>query len=304
MSLTPRKSFIGCLVAAAIAVGFTIVVVGTSVSAKLNPRALVANAQAPDLAESVPSKLAVRTITVGKQRFYVLVFQTVAENLAKLYEGQLFLVGHRASTKVPMMTADQYINIIDPQTRQITGQQVIPNIGQLRFERRLFGHDHWHLRDFEVYELRHAANGQFVSQDHKIGFCLTSDTKVPDPGLRAPDLRAAEVGAHAAAALITRKDLTPGCGKHEPNLLRVVEAIDAGTGDVYERFLGGQSVDVTTAPNGRYVLIAKVNPQRAVVETNYTNDSASVLISIHRTKPHAKPTIKVLRSCPGTAVCG
>jgi hypothetical protein len=164
------------------------------------------------------------------------------------------------------------------------------------------GHDHWHLRNFEIYELRRASDYRLLTRDRKVGFCLTSDIRAADarPALVR---RAMLASARAAQNLITRRDLTPACGRRKSKLLRVVEAIDPGTGDVYERYLPGQYVDVTNAPNGRYVLVVRVNPFRRIAESDYTNNSASLLLALHRSRPGARPKVTVLQSCFGTDHC-
>jgi len=291
--------FVICALAGAAALGGWILVGGGASAA--SPPKIERGAVLPDLAEQVPSHLEVLRMTEANRSFYVLAFQTIAENLATNYDGELYVVGHRATTSTQTMTADQYINVDDPKTGNTTSQQVIHGVGTLVYERLLAGHDHWHLVGFETYTLERASDYKVISRDHKIGFCLSDDVAVPDPGLRHP--HPARDASAQQAALISYKQDTPGCGKHKPNLRRVIESLNAGVGDIYERTLGGQNVDITSVPNGRYVLVLRVNPGDQVVESNYGNDYASVLLSIQRAGPSAVPTFKVLRRCAFSARC-
>lgn len=270
-------------------------------STATKPRSVVLQpgADVPDLAEQVPTKLEVMTLRVAGRNYYPLAFQTVAENVAAEGDAELYIVGHRPGTNTPTMQADQYINIRDPHTGRVTAQQVVPNVGRLIFQQHLAGHDHWHFVDFETYTLYRAGNHRVFSRDHKIGFCLVSDVSLRS----AHAARASRLAATDGSGLISYNDDTPGCGKHKPNLTRVIESINPLAGDVYEPFLGGQSVDVTNAPNGKYLLVIRVNPANRVVESDYSNDFASLLISIHRSAPRAKPTFRILKSCPGTSRC-
>ncbi len=263
--------------------------------------AISPHAALPDLAEKVPTHLAVVTFGAGKRRSYALAFQAVAENLTTNGDAEMFIVGHRPSTRVPFMTADQYINIKDAHTGAVVSQQVIHNVGRLIYQDKLVGHDHWHLQDFETYTLERASSHKVIARDPKIGFCLANDVPVGAAAHSADTTQ--NLRARAARKLITYKDDTPGCGIHRPRLTRVIESLNPDNGDVYERTLGGQNVPVTNVPNGKYILVIRVNPADRYVEANYNDDYASVLVSIHRPHPHAKPTFKLLRRCPGRATC-
>ena len=60
----------------------------------------------------------------------------------------------------------------------------------------------------------------------------------------------------------------------------VREGISPGFGDDYVPIREGQSIDVTGVPPGRYVLVHRVNPDRALRESSYANDAASVAIEL------------------------
>jgi hypothetical protein len=252
-------------------------------------------ADLPDLGEAVPDQLRVLRLREAGQTFYALAFQTVAQNLASEGNAELYVVGHRADTRVPTMSADQYINVRSRDGGSIVAQQVVPNVGQLIFQRRLAGHDHWHFVGFETYSLFREPGSRLFSRDSKVGFCITSE--VPVRAVRA------KASAAQPAGLISYTDDTRGCGAHQPGLTRVIESLNPRTGDSYGPGLGGQNVDITDAPNGQYVLVIRVNPADRLIESNYKNDFASLRLSIRRAKRGALPSIRVIRRCPGVRVC-
>jgi hypothetical protein len=60
-------------------------------------------------------------------------------------------------------------------------------------------------------------------------------------------------------------------------------------------------VEVTNVPPGRYVLVHRANPERAIEESDYGNNAASVLVQLRRSG--VIPTVRVLARCPDTETC-
>jgi hypothetical protein len=58
------------------------------------------------------------------------------------------------------------------------------------------------------------------------------------------------------------------------------QGITVGWGDVYHQALDGQWIDITGVPDGNYVLEVEVNAERIIQESNYTNNRASLPITI------------------------
>jgi|GEM_PF-2805023 len=247
----------------------------------------------PDLAVAPPTQLGV--VSGAGPGEYALTFDDVVENLASTYAGELFVVGRRSSPSGQLMSADQYVDAVDPASGNVTSQQVIAGVGTMRYHRS------WHLRRFVAFALQPVSGGGASSTfGVEFGACLASRYQVDDPGLRSADHRArGDRASSASGQLITRADVTPLCGARKPGLKKVVEAIDAGNGDP----LGQLSLDITHVPDGRYLLLARVNPERSLVESNYRDDAASVLLSITRAAAGDRPTVRVLKSCPFTSSC-
>jgi hypothetical protein len=246
--------------------------------------------QLPDLVEVVPNQIGVATVRAHGHRHFQLIFRSSAENVGDGSKGggHLIIVGHRANRRTKTMTADQYVDLFDPQTGQIPSQQVHPGVGELRYVHSS-DHEHWHLMHFERYDLRRASDNHRVAHDRKTGFCLGNRYQV------------APASAHAAQR-IGFQDFDPGCGKMKPRLLKVTEGISTGWGDDYKPQLEGQFVDITRVPSGRYVLVHTANPSHSLFESDYTNNSSSVLLRIRRHGTR-RPTVKVLKRCRGSARC-
>jgi hypothetical protein len=165
----------------------------------------------------------------------------------------------------------------------------VRNVGRLQYVYSE-DHNHWHYLGFDHYELRRASNYAFVAPDQKTGFCL-GDRYATHPG-------AVEPGKSPDPTY------TGYCGRTQTELLAVEEGISVGYGDIYYATLEGQFVDVTGVPAGQYYLIHRVNADRKLVETDYSNNAASLLIDLRWPDGTSQaPSVKLLRGCPGSDVC-
>ena len=212
-------------------------------------------------------------------RFH-LGFQSAVDNRGA---GPLVISGHRDSQDQPEMVADQQVARSDGSTRTIAG------VGHLRYVHSE-DHNHWHYLGFDHYELRRAADYAFIAPDQKTGFCLgdryDTDTTSQLPGEPAQPV------------------YTGYCGRNQTDLLTVGEGISVGYGDVYFANLEGQFVDVTGVPAGEYYLVHRVNADRKLLESDYSNDAASLLIDLSWPQGTSQePSVKVLRECPATDSC-
>jgi len=228
----------------------------------------------PDLDQAAPSELEI--VQVGDT--YRLAFASAVDNVGR---GPLLLEGERPSRAEPAMTVSQLVRRSDGTVRARSVQ------AELRYVRSET-HAHWHLLDFERYELRRAADGTPVEPDEKTGFCL-GDRYETDRGPRLENEPAQPVW-------------TEECGRGQPGLLTVREGISPGYGDDYVPALEGQHVDVTQVPAGRYVLVHRANPGQALEESDYANNAASVLLQLRRTTGEI-PSVRVLARCPGSESC-
>jgi Lysyl oxidase len=227
----------------------------------------------PDLDQAVPSALSV--IQVGDS--YRLTFASAVDNVGR---GPLVIEGTRPDVHTRTMTVRQLVRREDGSTRTLL------TAGRLRYVRSET-HAHWHLLRFERYELKRAADGTVVRPDRKTGFCLGDryDTNAR-VRIEGEPRRAAWTGE---------------CGRGSPGLLTVSEGISPGYGDDYVPRLEGQYVDLTSVPEGRYVLVHRANPRRTMEESDHSNNAASVLLELRRTGQ--VPAIRVLARCPDSPRC-
>lgn len=228
----------------------------------------------PDLDQAVPSELAI----VQEGDTYRLTFASAVDNVGR---GPLLIAGERPDLSVRVMEVQQVVRSSDGSTRERSVE------GEIRYVRSET-HAHWHLLDFERYELRNAEDGELVGPDSKTGFCL-GDRYETDRGTELEDEPAQPVW-------------TEECGRRRPGLLTVREGISPGYGDDYEPALEGQYLDVTSVPPGRYLLVHRANPDRTLEESDYDNNAASVLIQLRRTTG-VIPAVRVLARCPDSETC-
>jgi hypothetical protein len=238
----------------------------------LAPAALAAQATArlPDLDELTPGHITVAPVA-SPGTAWQLGFSSGVMNQGP---GPLEIQGNGAGDPAPMQ-ADQIVAMNNATTT------TYPAVGSMQYVRN-GGHDHWHLLDFEHYELRSVSDPSVVATDHKTGFCLANDYT------------------------------TDLCGWHQPELTQVTEGISVGGSDVYDAYREGQyvSLDPVATPAGDYYLVNTANPPPSgeatgpLQEVTQANNSASVLLELswNGASP-PEPSITVLRQCPDSPVC-
>jgi hypothetical protein len=227
----------------------------------------------PDLEQTPPRAVSV-VRRAGRER---LVFLSAVENVGA---GPLVVAGRRESPAQADMSARQVV-------RRADGSRAYYALrATLRFVVSET-HRHWHLLGFERYELRNPA-GKILGRDRKTGFCL-GDRYDAHASVRVP--------GEPVRAVWTQE-----CGRGQPRRLRILEGLSPGFGDDYVPLLEGQYVDVTGLPSGRYVLVHRVNADRDLHELDYSNNSASVLLELHR-KADGRARVDVLASCPNSIRC-
>ena len=244
------------------------------------PAPAVARDLLPDLDQELPRNLQVATDASGAIPRFHLGFESAVDNRG---DGPLVISGHRDSQGQPEMVADQVVQQSDGT------QRTVSDVGRLRYVYSA-DHNHWHYLGFDHYELRRASDYKLVAPDQKTGFCL-GDRYNTDTTTQLPAEPAQPV-------------YTSYCGRNQTDLLSVTEGISVGYGDVYFANLEGQFVDVTGVPAGQYYLVHRVNADRSLAESDYSNDSASLLIDLSWPQGTASaPVVKVLRACAGTDSC-
>ena len=224
----------------------------------------------PDFDQRAPRGLVVSVIG-GR---WTLGFDSAVDNVGK---GPAHIRSHR-SPAARTMQADQIVHLTDGSTR------VYPDVGRNRYVIEP-PHRHWHVLDFDRYELRRPSDFSLVVRDRKSGFCL------------------ADHYGHAArrVAGFGAPRFLGSCGQGEPDLLIVEQGTSIGYTDRYPANFHGQNVDLTGVPAGEYILVHRANPEGLLEELDYTNNAASVRVRL--TWRASVPSVDTLRVCEASERC-
>jgi hypothetical protein len=137
----------------------------------------------------------------------------------------------------------------------------------VQFYYALDGHNHWHVKDFDAYEIVNQ-DGKTLASAEKHGYCLQDNTTwgglVGKPGVPLEP--------------VYREDTS--CGKGLPNALTIVHGLSRGWGDTYPSTLPDQAIDITGVPDGTYTVQVHADDKRAVIESDDDNNTASMQVTI------------------------
>jgi hypothetical protein len=234
----------------------------------------------PDLDQEVPGELAIRVGVANGHRVYELGFRSAVINVGA---GPLLVSGARRDRQTPEMVVNQLIARAGGPTR------VVRAVGHMKYVTSPT-HQHWHYLEFDRYQLRRAdptsSSPQPIVSDRKTGFCLGDRYRTTGRFHAEPPARPVHTGS---------------CGLRRPDLLRMTEGISVGYGDDYSGFLEGQQLPIEGLPNGRYVLVHRVNGDRRLRELSYSNNAASLLLDLHWQR--GAPSLHIIASCPDTDRC-
>lgn len=129
------------------------------------------------------------------------------------------------------------------------------------------GHNHWHVRDFDDYELLDSTGTQ-VARAEKHGYCMQDNTSY------------APMAGQTGVPLEPVYKVADSCGKGLPNALMIVHGLSSGWGDTYPTSLPDQAIDITDVPDGTYVVRVHADARGAVTESSENNNIAEVQIQI------------------------
>jgi hypothetical protein len=219
----------------------------------------------PDLDQRAPFRLTIGGTTLG--------FASATDNIG---DGPVWV---RGSRPVPAgtMRAQQLVSMSDGSVR------TYDDAGRLRYTPSP-SHTHWHLLDFQRYELR-TLEGDLVVRDRKSGFCLADHY-----GL-----------ARRRVQAFTGGRFYGNCAASNPRALSVEQGTSIGFTDLYPAHFHGQNLELRGVPAGIYVLVHRANPTQQLEEIDYTNNDASLRIRL--TWRGSSAQVETLRSCEGSARC-
>src|SRR5215211_1746705 len=129
------------------------------------------------------------------------------------------------------------------------------------------GHNHWHLKNLESYDLIRLDNGRKVGTQAKEGFCFSDNYPF----------------GSSQAAYYTGS--TGNCGS-KPDAQGVFMGLSRGWGDIYRTTTVDQFIGITNLKSGRYRLRATADKPNWFSETNNSNNFTWVDIRIRGSKVH------------------
>jgi dipeptidyl aminopeptidase/acylaminoacyl peptidase len=247
---------------------------GPPFAGRVDPRPVPRLAELlPDLDQQPPTELDVRPAKRG----FRLWFTSAADNVGL---GPFIVNGRRRSAGRPMR-ANQRVRLANGDLR------TYPEVGIWRYNSSP-DHAHWHLLDFQRYELRRL-DGTLVVRDRKSGFCI-GDRYGVAPG--------------RIAGRISRPVFRGFCNSYQPAAGQVDGGTSVGYSDRYHSRLDGQNLDLTRVPAGEYLLVNRANPQLLIHEVRYENNAASLRVRITWPRGRSRPPgVRVLATCPDSDRC-
>lgn len=244
-----------------------------------------------------------RCATSGDIKAVRLRFTTSVDNVG---DGPLVLYGHRDSRDTPTMSVRQALQSSEDGSIPLSYAEAQRPTGTSAYYEPAKTHVHWHLMNFEHFELR-TAGGDTLVTDRKNGFCLGDRYRTADHASLAHTPHDSTSPAGALAKMLSENM----CGHHKPSALDVVQGISVGHGDDYKYKVDFQYLDLTHVPSGVYDVVNTVNADRTLLEKDYGNNASALAVSVQwpggAADPPAKittaPRVSIVRSCPGAIRC-
>jgi hypothetical protein len=131
------------------------------------------------------------------------------------------------------------------------------------------GHNHWHVRDLEDFELVRLDSGRLAGTGAKHGFCFFDNYAY---GSGDPAHYTGATGGGGA------------CGGGAA-ATRTMMGLSVGWGDIYRGSLPDQHIDITGLTSGRYRLTARADAGNWFLETNNANNFSWIDIQLGGKKP-------------------
>jgi hypothetical protein len=132
-------------------------------------------------------------------------------------------------------------------------------------------HDHYHFRDFALYELYRERTGNRVATSDKVSFCVF-------------DLQEYNGDLPGAEQFYSGSNCDRSDGTH---------GISVGWADVYTSSTPGQELNVTGKRRGRYCLVAKADPD------NRLDEQGSTANNVRRLRIALRPGRGIVRRLDG-----
>jgi hypothetical protein len=196
----------------------------------------------PDLITLPPTDLHIRVNQADEQKFL-----RFTNSIMNIGPGKMELWG-ASNPETGKVTVTQYVYKNEDATEKVV-------VGEFFFHPE---HNHWHFGDFARYEIWSlGTDGGFdsvVAVGNKISYCLRDDARSDIPGADS------------------RQTYT-SCEQER-------QGISVGWIDIYRYHLDGQSIEITSLPDGVYALRSIVDPEDSLLDINPGNNAAILYIEI------------------------
>lgn len=197
----------------------------------------------PDIVPTQPFQILIKN-SDGKK---LLRFSTTFYNQG---QGPLELFGHTDRSK-NITYANQYLYEVD-------GPGLYRDIGSFVYHP---DHSHWHVDQYVFYQLW-TINGEgnaekLLMTTDKMSFCIWDE----DPH----DLNR-EKASKSRVYFRT-------CNGRQ-------QGMSVGWSDTYDASIEGQELDITGIPDGNYIFRTTINPDKKMLETDYSNNENDIKIEI------------------------
>jgi hypothetical protein len=202
----------------------------------------------PDLGMLHPKNLKIQNTSDGRK---LLRFDSVIVNVGA---GPFELHGQRAAGASTMTTQQRIFD-------DAGGYRDVSTAAIMYFSGD--GHNHWHVRDLESFELVRLDNGTKVGTGAKHGFCFFDNVAY---GSSDP-------------AYYTRSSGIGACGNSASDT-QTFMGLSVGWGDLYPRTLPDQYIDITGLTPGRYQLVGTADASDWFLESNNANNVAWINIQL------------------------
>ncbi len=200
----------------------------------------------PDLGMAKFKHLSIETLSGGVRRL------RFGARIVNIGQGAFEVRGSRPNTSISTMTVIQRIYNTAGGFRDIPTGAVMYYAGD--------GHNHWHVRNLQTYELIRLDNGSTLVSG-KLGFCFLDSFSY---NLSLPG---------APSNPVYTKTATPKvCAKGDPSALQAIMGLSVGWGDYYGPKLPDQYIDITGVPAGTYRLKGTADKQNWFLEMNENNN--------------------------------
>jgi hypothetical protein len=126
------------------------------------------------------------------------------------------------------------------------------------------GHSHWHMTDFDQYQLTGGGNSLF---GEKHGFCFEDNTSVGS-------------GKPKYYTQTLADDGKTTCGFEQPNATSIIHGLSSGWGDTYPSTLADQGIVIGDLADGTYTVTVTADANDQIVESNESNNTASASVTL------------------------